>query len=396
MQHALDLAARGTGCVSPNPLVGCVLVRDGDVIGEGWHQERGKGHAEVNALADARAKCVETAGATMYVTLEPCHHHGLTPPCTQAVIDAGITHVVFALADPNPKAAGGAQWLQQQGVQLTQGVLQKEARAQNRFFIKKIEGQRPYVIAKTATSLDGRIATRSGHSQWITGPEARERGHELRQAVDAIIVGADTVIADNPSLTVRLPALAYPPESIRHPRPVILDSTGRVPLHLTLLDGSLATRTIVMTSTQMSAEHRAKLDALGHEIITIRPSNGNKVANASAGIDPASVLEALSQLGINSVLLEGGAKVHGTFRDAGLIDEVWAFLAPRIIGGQSAPAAFSAVGSDTLDDATELEDVQLECLGHDVLFRAMVKSDNTHSPDAKDRLSGNLSGNDNT
>ena len=386
MQHALALAARGSGCTSPNPLVGCVIVRDGVIVGEGWHARYGHHHAEVNALLDAAQNCSHpawrtddrhalTTDATLYVTLEPCNHHGLTPPCSQAVLDAGIRHVVYALADPNPKAAGGAQWLRDNGVEVTQGVLEQEAMVQNRFFLTFQRTRRPHVIAKCATSLDGKVATRTGDSQWITGPEARARGHELRQAVDAILVGADTVIADNPSLTVRLPESIVPAESVRHPRPVILDRTGRVPLNSTLLDETHSSRTLVITTEQMPGDHRNALTARGFDVVNV-PTNTD-----GHGTLPRAVLEALAQQGIQSVLIEGGATVQGVFRDAGLIDEVWCFLAPTLIGGETAPAAFGALGSSTLDEATSLIDVEVEAIGKDLLVRATV---NHHAPSTQE------------
>lgn len=373
MQIALKLAARGTGCTSPNPLVGSVVVRDGTIIGEGWHEIYGHHHAEVNALqaagylpAASEQSAPTTAGATLYVTLEPCHHHGLTPPCTQAIIDAGITRVVYALADPNPKAAGGAQWLEAQGVEVISGVLEEAARFQNRFFLQHVLTHRPYVIAKSATSLDGRTATRTGNSQWITGPEARQRGHQLRQAVDAIVVGADTVVADNPALTVRLPEHLCAAEAIRHPRPVILDSTGRVPLDSQLLNGTLTTRTLVATTDRMDRDHRRQIEARGFEVISL-PDNPN-----GPGVDPHSLLDALGQRSLHSILIEGGATIQGSFRDARLIDEVWTFLAPRIIGGEEARPAYAANGSDQLDQATQLHDVRVEIVGSDVLIRGCV------------------------
>jgi len=362
MQRALELAARGTGCTSPNPLVGCVVVRDNQIIGEGWHEVYGQCHAEVNALNATP----DTRGATLYVTLEPCHHHGLTPPCTQAIVEAGIAHVVYALADPNPRAAGGANWLETQGIQVSTGVLHNKARFQNRFFLKHVACHRPYVIAKSATSLDGRIATRTGESQWITGPEARERGHQLRQAVDAIIVGADTVIADDPSLTVRLSDEANAADVARHPRPVLLDSTGRIPLSSKLLNGSLPTRSLIVTTEQMSKNHRVKIEALGFEVVTVVHNEHGP------GTNPLAVLEALGARSIHSVLIEGGATVNGAFRDAGLIDEVWTFIAPTVIGGATAPSAFTAVGCETLATATHLQDVHVEHLGRDVLVRGCV------------------------
>ncbi len=395
MQYALALAARGAGCTSPNPLVGCVVVRDGVIVGEGWHARYGHHHAEVNALLNASQNSSHpawraddryalTSGATLYVTLEPCNHHGLTPPCSQAVLDAGIRHVVYALADPNPKAAGGGQWLQENGVQVTQGVLEQEARYQNRFFLTFLRTRRPHVIAKCATSLDGKIATRTGDSQWITGPQARARGHELRQAVDAILVGADTVIADNPSLTVRLPESVVPAESVRHPRPVILDRTGRVPLTSTLLDETHSPRTLIITTDQMPGDHRKALTARGFDVVSV-PANTD-----GTGTHPRAVLETLAHQSIQSVLIEGGATVQGVFRDAGLIDEVWCFIAPTLIGGIAAPAAFGALGSDTLDDAITMTFMEVEALGKDILIRANVN----HQGHAPGQNSGQNSGQD--
>jgi len=370
MQRALELAIRGSGCTSPNPLVGCVVVRDDVIIGEGWHEVYGKAHAEVNALQVAQQSSPGcTQGATLYVTLEPCNHHGLTPPCTQAIVDAGIGHVVYALADPNPRAAGGAKYLAGHGIKVSTGILEADARYQNRFFLKYVASKRPYVIAKSATSLDGRVATRTGHSQWITGPEARQRGHELRQAVDAILVGADTVICDDPSLTVRLPADILDKEAIRHPRPVILDSTGRIPLTAKLLDGTLPTRTIIVGTDQVRGDHRKVLESRGFEVLIVR-GNANGI-----GSDPAAILDALGQRGIHSLLLEGGAAVLGSFRDANLIDELWAFIAPIIIGGEESRSTFAGLGSATLNEATQLFDVRTERLGRDLLIRSRVASE---------------------
>ncbi|MBX2878392.1 MAG: bifunctional diaminohydroxyphosphoribosylaminopyrimidine deaminase/5-amino-6-(5-phosphoribosylamino)uracil reductase RibD, partial [Granulosicoccus sp.] len=317
MQRALALASRGIGCTSPNPLVGCVLVHDSKIIGQGWHERYGHAHAEVNALAQATQAIGGPipSRTTLYVTLEPCNHYGLTPPCTQVIIDAGVAHVVYALRDPNPKAAGGAHCLEKSGLSVTSGVLESQARFQNRFFLKHLATGMPFVVAKSASSLDGKTATRTGHSQWITGPLARQRSHQLRQAVDAIIVGADTVIADNPALTVRLPESLCSEDSVCNPRPVILDSKGRVPLHTKLLSNiSSSNRPIVATTHQMSADHRRILELEGVEVLTLK-------ANAHGlGVDPQALLEALGQRAIQSVMLEGGSRVHGSFRDAQLID----------------------------------------------------------------------------
>ena len=379
MHRALELASRGSGCTSPNPLVGCVVVRDGVIIGEGWHEVYGKAHAEVNALqAAVKDSTTAAKGATLYVTLEPCNHHGLTPPCTQAIVDAGIGQVVYALADPNPRAAGGARFLASHGIDVSSGILESEARFLNRFFLKHVADNRPYVIAKTATSLDGRVATRTGHSQWITGQEARHRGHELRQSVDAILIGADTVISDDPALTVRLPEKLINKEAIRHPRPVVLDSRGRIPLSSKLLNGSLPTRSIIATTDQMPSDHRLALESRGFEVLNL-PRNAH-----GAGIDPAAILDSLGQRGIHSVMLEGGAAVHGSFRDANLIDEIWTFIAPMIIGGDGARSSFTGSGCDSLAEATQLVGLHTEWLGRDLLIRAQVASGNQQDLSTQD------------
>jgi len=419
MQKALALAARGAGSTSPNPLVGCVVVRDDHIIGEGWHEQYAQAHAEVNAMRDAgqngASDAATLAGCTLYVTLEPCNHHGMTPPCTQAILDSGVTRVVYALKDPNPKAAGGGRFLRDEGLDVIGGVLQEQAALQNRFFLKHVLTRKPFVIAKSASSLDGRVCTRGGYSQWITGPEARVRAHELRQQVDAIVVGANTVESDDPALTVRLPqhtsdgsnrneknradmpvnsavkshktfsdnpeyapvnAAATAPDTphidpsychIRHPRPVILDTHGRVPLDSQLLSAdALPTRSIVATSPLMDTNHRHLLEGRGIEVLTL-PLN-----EQGEGIDPSALLAALGQRGIQSLLLEGGPAVHGSFRDAGLIDEVWAFIAPTLIGGTDAHPSYTGIGSQSLDDATRLHRVEIETLGNDFLLKGIV------------------------
>jgi len=333
MKRALELAARGTGCTAPNPLVGSVLVRNDVIIGEGWHERFGQAHAEANAIADALQKDPTKTlikGATIYVTLEPCNHQGNTPPCSRAIVEAGISHVVYALADPNPKAAGGAQWLETQGINTTGGVLEPQATYQNRFFLHAVRNNRPYVIAKSATSLDGRVATHTGHR------------------------------------TVRLPEEVCCADDVRHPLPIILDTGGKVELNTTLLSGDLPTKCLVLTSSDMDNAHREGIKANGHDVITVTKNQNGP------GLSPEAVLTALYKHGIRSVLLEGGASVHGTFRDARLIDEIWTFIAPKIIGGVNAPSAFAGLGSVKLDDATELKNVLTEQLGNDILIRGLV------------------------
>lgn len=362
MQRAIALAQRASGCTSPNPLVGAVVVQDGEVVGEGWHKALGQRHAEFAALSVAGDRAI---GATLYITLEPCNHHGRTPPCTDAILAAGIKEVIYAVADPNPKAAGGAERLRSQGIKVSQGILETEARHLNRAFFHHLKTTRPWVIAKTASSLDGRVATHSGHSQWITGSQSRQRGHELRQAVDAIIVGCQTVIDDDPALTVRLPESVIAPDSIRHPTPVILDSTGRAPLTTNLLSGPRASETLLITTSRMPDVHRQAVEANGVEVHALPESSDGRP-------DPSALLDWLGARGVQSVLLEGGPTVHGSFYDADLIDEVWAFIAPMIIGGRGAPGSVAGQGADDLGAALRLNNPSIEQLGDDLLMHGLT------------------------
>jgi diaminohydroxyphosphoribosylaminopyrimidine deaminase/5-amino-6-(5-phosphoribosylamino)uracil reductase len=354
MRRALELARRAEGRTSPNPLVGAVIVRDGRVLGEGFHRRAGLPHAEAEALAAASES---VAGATMYVTLEPCNHHGRTPPCSEAILAAGIAHVVYAIADPNPPASGGGSRLREAGVQVTVGVCAAEAEELNRFFLHAVRTGRPYIVAKYAASLDGRIAARSGDSKWITGEAARRRAHELRHMVDAVVVGADTVIADDPSLTVRLP-IADP----AHPLRVVLDSTGRVPLSRKLFSGELPGATLVATTESMPTAHEAALRARGVDVLRLP-------MDLACRVDLSALAQALAARGVRSAMVEGGGAVHGAFFDAGLVDEVWAFVAPVVIGGNGAPAPVGGRGAATMAAALRMGRMQVESHGDDVLLR---------------------------
>jgi len=313
-------------------------------------------HAEVNAL---QAAGEFASGATMYVTLEPCTHHGRTPPCTEAIIDAGITMVVYAVADPNPAATGGATLLEAAGVEVIHGILESQARQMNRFYLHFQAQKQPYIVAKYAASLDGRIATRTGHSQWITGPQARRRGHELRQAVDAIIVGSQTVIDDDPALTVRLDELTE--SQVRHPLRVVMDSSGRIPLDRKIFDPQQPGQTLVFTTDRMPAEHE---QALIDRNITVLRVDGDKRQRVS--ID--AMLSDLADMQIQSAMIEGGQALLGSFLDASAVHEVWAFLAPILIGGVEAKHAIGGAGVDRLEHAARLANCSTEKLGNDWLM----------------------------
>lgn len=357
MQRALELARRAEGYTSPNPMVGAVIVRDGKVVGEGYHHRAGAAHAEVNALQDAG----EAAhGATLYVSLEPCNHHGRTPPCSEAIINAGIAHVVYAAADPNPKARGGAHRLREAGLKVTSHVCADQAYELNRFFFCHVHTKRPYIIAKYAMSLDGKIATHTGHSQWITGAAARQRSHQLRHAVDAIMVGSSTAIADNPQLTVRTQQ-----NDPRHPLRVVLDSQGRVPLTSKLFSANLPGKTLVATTAAMPAAHADQLTQQDVEVLRLS-------ADSQGRVDLKCLVDALGERHLQSLLVEGGSTVLGALFDAGLVNEVWAFVAPVLIGGAKAPSPLAGTGVMTMAEALRCDDVQVERLGNDMLLRGKV------------------------
>jgi diaminohydroxyphosphoribosylaminopyrimidine deaminase / 5-amino-6-(5-phosphoribosylamino)uracil reductase len=358
MRQALALAAQASGHTSPNPAVGAVVVRDGRIVGQGYHRRAGAAHAEVEAL-QAAGKAAR--GATLYVTLEPCNHYGRTPPCTEAIISAGVAEVVYAVADPNPHVAGrGHERLVAAGLVVRGGLCQAEARHLNRFFFHYISHGRPYVVAKFAASLDGKIATPCGDSQWITGPMAREAGHELRHLVDAIIVGAGTALADDPRLTTRLPR-----PDVRHPLRLLLDSRGRVPLSANVFSSELPGETLVATTAAMPAGHRLALAEAGVSTLILP-------ATASGQVELAGLLDELGQRSVTALLVEGGGQVLGAFCDAGLVNEVWAFVAPMIIGGMAAPGPVAGHGAGRLADALRLQDVALERVGDDFLIKGYL------------------------
>ncbi len=353
MTLALKLARRGAGYTSPNPMVGAVVVRDGRVVGQGYHRRYGGPHAEVEALRQAGPLA---QGATLYVTLEPCNHHGQTPPCTQAVLAAGIARVVIATADPNPRVTGGgAAFLQAQGLQVEMGLLADAGRRLNEAFFKAVTTGRPWVIAKAAASVDGKIATRTKDARWITGPAARGWVHRLRHQVDAILVGVGTVLADDPQLTTRLPRGRG-----RDPIRIILDSQLRLPLTAQVLHLESAAPTWIACTAAAPPEKIAALRDLGAECLVLPDRRGK--------VDLEALLHLLGQRRVLSLLVEGGAEIHGAFFDARLVDKFHLFLAPKIIGGRQAPGILGGEGIATLAEAQQLREVTLRRLGQDLLL----------------------------
>jgi diaminohydroxyphosphoribosylaminopyrimidine deaminase / 5-amino-6-(5-phosphoribosylamino)uracil reductase len=359
MALALKLGAKGTGSTSPNPMVGAVVVKDGRIVGQGYHQRYGQPHAEVEALRQAGPLA---RGATLYVTLEPCNHHGKTPPCTAAVLTAGIYRVVIANLDPNPRVTGGgAAFLRNQGLIVDQGLLAKAGQKLNEFFFKAITTGSPFVIAKAAASLDGKIATRTNDSRWITGDKARLWGHRLRHQVDAILVGVGTVVADDPQLTTRLPL-----GKGRDPIRIILDSRLRLPLTAQVLTRKSTAPTWIVCTNAAPPEKMAAIQALGAEII-LAPSLDNRV-------DLAALLPLLGQRRVQSLLVEGGAEVHGSFFAAGLVDKFHLFLAPKFIGGRQAPGILGGQGIDRLAEAPVARDLSIHHLDLDILISGYLNT----------------------
>jgi diaminohydroxyphosphoribosylaminopyrimidine deaminase/5-amino-6-(5-phosphoribosylamino)uracil reductase len=360
MRRALELAAHGRGLVSPNPLVGAVIVRDDRVVGEGWYEgPRGRPHAEINALREAGDL---SGGATLYCTLEPCDHHGSTPPCTEAVIASGIANVVVAAGDPNPVVDGrGFARLRAAGIDVTDGVLADEAHRLNAAFERHVTTGIPFVTLKTAVSLDGKTAARDRSSRWITGVAARADVQRLRADADAIVVGAGTILADDPSLTVRHAAYTGPP-----PLRVVVDAVGRVPAGAAVFDGPAPT---FVATTDRAA--RAKVDAWA-------AAGADVVAFGDDGTGGVALPELLAHLGkreIQGLLVEGGATLAWSFVRDGFVDRVVLYMAPKLVGGADAPGVLAGPGFAPIGDALDLRITSVERIGDDVKVEADVHRD---------------------
>ncbi len=360
MLRALHLAEKAEGRTSPNPAVGAVIVRDGRIVGEGYHRKAGSAHAEAVALQQAGSAA---RGATMYVTLEPCNHFGKTPPCTEAIIAAGIERVFYAVQDSDERVRGsGHQRLQQAGIAVHEGLCREQAEHLNRRYFHYKKTRRPWVFAKFAASLDGKIATRSGESRWITSSQARLRGHELRSRTDAILVGAGTVLADDPKLTCRTADSADSNTPLR----VVFDSRGRLPLSAQLFTPELVRGTLIATTASCPADRRDAIRGTGAELVVFSSDVNGRVA-------PAAVLDFLGERGCTSVLVEGGPGLLGSFFQNDLVDELYAFLAPMIIAGERAPGAVGGEGFASLQQVARLREITIEHHGPDILVRGLIK-----------------------
>ncbi len=358
MRAALALARRGLGGVWPNPAVGCVIVNAGRVVGRGWTQPGGRPHAETEALGRAGAAA---RGAAVYVSLEPCSHWGRTPPCADALIESGVRRVVVAIEDPDPRVAGrGIARLRAAGLIVETGLCAEAAAEINAGFLTRQRLGRPLVTLKLATSLDGRIASRTGASRWITGPPARERGQALRASHDAIMVGTGTVLADDPLLTCRLPGLAD-----RSPVRVVLDRRLRIPLSARVIAGARDTPSWVLTLASADAGRREAFLAAGASLIDVDP-------DPAGGIDLAAALAALGRCGITRLLVEGGGRLAAALLRAGLVDRLAWFHAPLLIGADGAPA-IADLGLDAPSDGPGFVRVSSEAVGGDTLTICRVR-----------------------
>jgi diaminohydroxyphosphoribosylaminopyrimidine deaminase / 5-amino-6-(5-phosphoribosylamino)uracil reductase len=360
LTRAVELAERGRGRTTPNPLVGAVIVKDGEVAGEGWHTAYGAAHAEHEAIAAAGD--ADLHGATLYVSLEPCCHTGKTPPCTEAIVEAGIRRVVVASDDPSEKASGrGLGILRDEGVavDVASGEIAARARLLNQPFRKHARTGRPWVLFKSAMTLDGKVATQTGDSKWISGEPSRELAHHWRAECDAVAVGIGTALADDPRLTARFPGVE------RQPRRVVFDSEGRLPHDSQLVAEARDVPLIVVVSRAAPRAATDGLEAAGAEVIVATGQN-----------EPARVRSALDQLGadgITSMLLEGGPHLAGTFLDAGEVDEVRLFLAPILLGGRTARDPLEGEGVESISDAIKALTLQCAQVGEDLLVSARIR-----------------------
>jgi diaminohydroxyphosphoribosylaminopyrimidine deaminase / 5-amino-6-(5-phosphoribosylamino)uracil reductase len=352
MRMALRLAEKAKGRTSPNPMVGAVVVKGGKVVSRGFHRKAGEPHAEAMALTKA-GKAAH--GATLYVTLEPCSHSGKrTPPCTPLVIQSGVKRIVVAMIDPNPRVSGnGIQSLQKAGIDVVTGVLEAEARKMNEAFIKHITTGMPFVLLKIAQTLDGKIATASGESKWITGEKAREAGRRLRDVHDAILVGINTVLTDDPALTTRIP-------EGRDPIRVIVDSRLRIPLHARVLTQQSSTKTIIATLASAPQNKMKRLRNAGAEVLAVKSAQGR--------VDLRDLMRKLGKMGIMSVLIEGGAEINASALKSGIVDKAVIFIAPLLMTGKDSLCSIGGASPRQLGHAVKLTNVTSRFVGQDLMI----------------------------
>jgi diaminohydroxyphosphoribosylaminopyrimidine deaminase / 5-amino-6-(5-phosphoribosylamino)uracil reductase len=356
MERALRLARKGAGWVNPNPMVGALLVKEGRIIGEGFHEFFGGPHAEVNAISHATES---PEGSTLYVTLEPCAHHGKTPPCAELIVEKKIARVVVGMKDPNPEVYGkGIGYLRAHGAEVETGVSEDKCRALNEAFSKYIVTGLPFVVLKTAMTFDGKIATVTNASRWITGEESRKLVHRMRQEFSAVLTGVNTVIYDNPLLNIRLRGGRF-----KNPLKVIADTTARIPLDAAVLtnDPQLS---IVATTPKSDPEKRKALERMGVQVLLCPERNGYT--------DLDFVMRALGAMGVSSLMIEGGSTITFSALQAGLVDKVVSFVAPKILGGEKAPTPVGGAGFAAMEEAIMLKDMEVKRIGDDLMLTGNV------------------------
>ena len=357
MNLALDLARKSEGQTNPNPLVGAVIVKSGKVVAKGYHEKAGLPHAEAIALNKAGTKA---RGADLYVNLEPCCHHGRTPPCTEAIISAGIKRVILGIRDPNRLVNGrGIRFLRKQGVEVVIGVLRRDCHKINEHFIKYITTGRPWVILKSAASLDGKIATRTGDSKWITGSKARAYAHRLRSRVDAILVGAETVRMDDPQLTVRPKK-----KGMRNPVRIIVSGKGSISTSAKIFNNAHKERVIYVANASLPLIRKKKLQKIGVEVLLVKYRKKK--------VDLPLLMDALGKMKITSIMIEGGSEISGNALKEKLVDKLIYFLAPKIIGGKNAPGPVGGQGISRIEDFIEVKEISIEKLGNDFVIEGNI------------------------
>ncbi|WP_251860237.1 bifunctional diaminohydroxyphosphoribosylaminopyrimidine deaminase/5-amino-6-(5-phosphoribosylamino)uracil reductase RibD [Clostridium sp. Marseille-Q2269] len=357
MEKALDLAKKGDGKVNPNPKVGTIIVKDNKIIGKGYHKYFGGPHAEVYALKEAGAKA---KGATLYVTLEPCSHYGKTPPCAEAIVKAGITKVLIAMEDPNPLVRGkGIDILKENNIEVITGIMEKDSKKLNEVFIKYITKTEPFVVLKTASTLDGKIATKTGESKWITGVEARYKVHDIRNDLSGIMVGIGTILKDNPMLTTRI-------DGGKDPKAIIIDSKLRIPLEAKIIK-TINGRNIYIATTKSHNNlcKKNELKKLGVKILELEENEEGKVPLKK-------LMKLLGKEEIDSILLEGGSTLNFSALKEDIVDKVMCFIAPKIIGGEDSKSMIGGTGVEDLKDSFNLNNLKIEKIGRDILIEGYL------------------------
>ncbi|WP_138203613.1 bifunctional diaminohydroxyphosphoribosylaminopyrimidine deaminase/5-amino-6-(5-phosphoribosylamino)uracil reductase RibD [Haloimpatiens lingqiaonensis] len=359
MKRAIELSKKGAGCTNPNPLVGAVIVKEGKIIGEGYHEFYGGPHAEVNAFKNCHE---DPKGSEMYVTLEPCSHYGKTPPCANEIVKKGIKKVIIGMKDPNELVCGrGIDILKKAGIEVEVGILENEIRKVNEIFIKYITTKNPFCIMKTAMTLDGKIACKTGDSKWISNEISREYVHKLRHRVSAIMVGIGTVLADNPSLTTRLNN-----GSGKDAMRVIVDSHGRIPLESKVINVNSAAKTVVAVGQEVEDKKLMALAQKGVQVIKTPGKDGK--------VDLKYLMNKLGKMGIDSVLLEGGGTLNYSALREGIVDKLMCFIAPKIIGGTDAKTPVEGDGVEFMKECIELGKIEVKNISGDILIEALINN----------------------